>query len=188
MPGATSSSSPGAVSPAERSPFRPAPAAGHGSRRARPDGAASAARSIDEAAALRLDDAVSRLDPASVRDAPLALEALARALGPGEHVEHVVQGWAKGRPCVVARTDRRVVVVLDRFPEPVVESLDRRSTQMSVYGPPGTDRVSLAVVDRRRLLEVTGVRDAAAADALATDTRPGPARRGGRRSREPGYF
>jgi hypothetical protein len=41
-------------------------------------------------------------------------------------------------------------------------------TSISLYGPPGTDRVSLAVVDRRRLLEVTGIRDRAEAAALAT--------------------
>ena len=43
-----------------------------------------------------------------------------------------------------------VVVVVDRFPEPLIESLHRKRTAITVYGPPGTDRVSLAVVDGRR--------------------------------------
>jgi putative ABC transport system permease protein len=59
----------------------------------------------------------------------------------------------------------------------IVETLAPESTSVSLYGPPGTDRVSLAVVDGRRLLEVTGIRDSTDAAAL----RAVPAPRGGRR-------
>ena len=116
---------------------------------------------------IRLGAAVDRLDPLTVREAGAVLTAFARELGPDEHIEHLAQGWTKGLMCLVARTDRRVVVIVDRFPEPLVESLHRARTSITVYGPPGTDRVSLAVVDGRRLLELTGVRDRAEAAALA---------------------
>jgi hypothetical protein len=111
------------------------------------------------------------------------LAAFARSLDPDEVVQVAAQGWAKGQLTLVARTDRRVVIVLDRFPEPVVESLHRDRTEMVVYGPPGTPRVSLAVVDGRRLLEVTGIRDSAPAHELAgtaarpAGRRPSPPRR-----------
>lgn len=164
------------------SPFQAVPPPTGAGDRARPR-----ADGIAAAAAIRLDEVLARLDPASVRDAPLALQALARSLAPDEQVEHVVQGWAKGNPCVVARTDRRIVVVLDRFPEPVVESLHPVRTSMTVYGPPGTDRVSLAVLDRRRLLEVTGIRDAGEAHMMSSGgTTAG--RGATRRSSEPEYF
>ena len=78
----------------------------------------------------------------------------------------LVQGWTKGLLCLVARTDRRVLVVVDRFPEPLVESLHPVRTGISIYGPPGTERVSVAVVDGHRLLEVTGIRDGAEAASL----------------------
>lgn len=117
--------------------------------------------------AIRLGAALAELDPATVREATPVLAALARALAPEEVVEVAVQGWAKGQLTLVARTDRRIVIVLDRFPEPAVESLHPERTQLVVYGPPGTARVSLAVVDRRRLLEVTGIRDSGPAHELA---------------------
>ena len=105
----------------------------------------------------------------------------ARILEPDEMVRHLVQGWAKGSVCVVAATDRRLVIVVARHPEPLVETLPPESTSISLYGPPGTDRVSLAVVDGRRLLEVTGIRDSA--DAAALRATPSP-----RRRRRPEFF
>ena len=132
---------------------------------------------LDPVVRLRLGDVLGRLDPASERDAAPILLPFARTLEPDETVEHLVQGWAKGSVCLVARTDRRLVVVVARHPEPLVETLAPESTSVSLYGPPGTDRVSLAVVDGRRLLEVTGIRDSTDAAAL----RAVPAPRGGRR-------
>jgi len=122
----------------------------------------------------RLAEVSRRLTPNSVLDAGQTLAALDAALAPGEEVRHLVQGWAKGLPCVVARTTDRVLVVVSRFPEPLVESLHPSRTSISIYGPPGTDRVSLAVVDGRRLLEVTGIRDGAEAAALSDAPRTAP--------------
>jgi hypothetical protein len=129
---------------------------------------AASASPLDEAVRIRLGAALERLSPQTRVDALAVLAPFARALEPDEVIEHVAQGWSKGLMCLVGRTDRRLLVVIDRFPEPVVEALPTSRTSISLYGPPGTDRVSLAVVDRRRLLEVTGIRDRAEAAALAT--------------------
>lgn len=122
---------------------------------------------IDEASHLRLDDSLSLLDPATVRIAGAVIGPLARALEHDEVIQHLAQGWTKGLMCMVARTDRRIVVVVDRFPEPLVETLDVVRTEITLYGPPGTDRVSLAIVDGDRLMEVTGIRDRDQATGLA---------------------
>ncbi len=136
---------------------------------------------LDPVVRLRLGDVLDRLDPASVRDATPVLLPFARTLEPDETVRHLVQGWAKGSVCLVASTDHRLLVVVARHPEPLVETLPPESTSISLYGPPGTDRVSLAVVDGRRLLEVTGIRDSA--DAAALRATPTP-----RRRRRPEFF
>ena len=104
----------------------------------------------------------------SVCDALPALVPLARTLDPDEQVLALVQGWAKGLLGVVARTERRLVVVVDRFPEPLIESLDPVATRVHLFGPPGTDRLSVAIVDGNRLLELSGVRDAGEAERLAS--------------------
>ena len=149
--------------------FEPAPAAAAVAAAARAEQRRSAASApLDAVVRLRLGEALERLDPATQRSALPVLAPFARSLAPDETVEHLAQGWSKGLMCLVARTDRRVVVVVDRFPEPRVESLHRARTRISVYGPPEVDRVSLAVVDGRRLLEVAGVRDHTEARALAT--------------------
>lgn len=83
-------------------------------------------------------------------------------------MERLVQGWAKGLPCILVRTDRRIIVVVSRFPEPLVESLHPVRTVISLYGPPATDRTSLTVVDGRRLLEITGILDGTEAAAICT--------------------
>ncbi|HTO00410.1 MAG TPA: hypothetical protein VL068_07020, partial [Microthrixaceae bacterium] len=126
-----------------------------------------------------LRDAMSRLSAQSVRDAAPVLEALVSALDPGEKVGHLIQGWAKGLACVVARTDKRVIIVVNRFPEPLVERLHPTRTGISLYGPPGVDHVSVAIVDGRRLLEVSGVLDRAEAMAMRTDHGERPTRRRG---------
>ncbi|MGB3412523.1 MAG: hypothetical protein WBA45_15145, partial [Microthrixaceae bacterium] len=125
-----------------------------------------------------LEDALARLVPQSVRDAAPVLSTLAESLVPGETVTGVIQGWAKGLACVVARTDKRIIVVANRFPEPLVESLHPTRTAISLYGPPGVGHVSVAIVDGRRLLEVSGVLDRSAAMALRSDSPKTPKRRG----------
>lgn len=127
---------------------------------------------VDEASRLRLGSSLDRLEPATVRIAGGVLVPLARELAVDERLEFVAQGWSKGLMCLVAQTDVRLVVVVDRFPEPLVETLSRASTTVTVFGPPGADRVSLAVVDGNRLLEVTGVRDLAEAAGLAGEASP----------------
>jgi len=130
----------------------------------------AAAEPLSDAVRIRLGAALERLDRATQDDAHAVLSAFARSLEPDEQIGHLAQGWTKGLTCLVARTDRGIVIVIDRFPEPVVERLDRRRAAISVYGPPGTERVSLAVVDGRRLLEVTGVRDRSEAAGLVNPT------------------
>jgi hypothetical protein len=117
---------------------------------------------------IRLADPLARLDPSSVQDALPALAPLARTLEPDEQVLAMVQGWAKGLLALVARTEGRIVVVVDRFPEPLIESLDPVATRVHMFGPPGTDRLSVAIVDGNRLLELSGVRDVSEAEQLVT--------------------
>ncbi len=126
-----------------------------------------------------LEEPLARLSPQSVIDAAPLLPTLASTLQPGETIASMVQGWAKGLACVIARTDKRVIVVVNRFPEPLVESLHPTRTGVSLYGPPGVGHVSVAVVDGRRLLEVSGVHDRGQAMALRSDTSPTPRRRRG---------
>lgn len=127
--------------------------------------------------AIRLQEVLARCDPAELVDAGDLLGATAHELGADEHVEHLVLGWVRGTRCVVARTDRRLLIVIDRFPEPVVQSVPISRVRVSSFGPPGAGHVSLAIVDRRRLLEVTGVRQL---DEAASLTGAPDARRSGR--------
>lgn len=156
------------------SPFAPRPGSGPGPTEARGEPMA-----IDPVVVVRLRPVLEMLDHASIEDAAGVLAPLAKALEPDETVRSVVQGWARGLPCVVARTDGSVLVVVQRFPDPLVERLDPSELQVFLYGPPHADRVALAVVDRQRVLEVTGIRDRSQARSLAgvaADV-PGPARR-----------
>ncbi len=133
----------------------------------------------------RLADLLARLDERSQVDAARASDAFAAALAPDEVLEAVAHGWVGPLSCLLGRTSTRLVLVVDRFPEPLVESLATGSTTVSLFGPPGTDHVSIAVVDGRRLLEITGVGDVAAARALAAGAPTATPR--GRRSRSQ-YF
>ena len=85
-----------------------------------------------------------------------------------------MQGWARGMACVVARTERRVLVVVDRPGRPLVESLHPTRTTVSVFRPAGSASASLAVVDGRRVLEVAGVRDEDEAAAISRSGNAGP--------------
>jgi len=159
------------------SPTRGAP----GSPFARaPSGVSREVPELDRVARLRLEPSIDQLDPGSVDAAAVALAALARSLGAEERLSGVVTGWVRGVPCAVARTERRWVVVAARFPEPVVESLPTDRVDVALYGAPGASTVSLTIVHRRKLLEVTGVADVRAAAALVD--RSGSAPRGD------GYF
>ena len=120
--------------------------------------------------------AVGRLDRASVEEGAPALAVLGGVLAPGEQVERVVQGRAKGLVCVVARTERRVIVVADRPSRPLVESLHPTRTIVTVLA--GDDgRVGLSVSDGTRVLRLVGIRDVVEAASLSAPGRP-----------DPGYF
>ncbi|MCB1256797.1 MAG: FtsX-like permease family protein, partial [Microthrixaceae bacterium] len=127
----------------------------------------------------RLSEIAGRLDPASLVDSGPLLEMLADQLANGESVANMVQGWVKSLPCLVARTDKRVIVLVSKFPEPLVQSLELSKAGLSIFGPPGLATVSMAVIDNRRLLEVIGIRDRAEAMAMAKKAdSTGPKRRG----------
>lgn len=164
----------------QRNLFEPAPTTTSGgvpplggSRRRRP-------ATIDPAARLRLGDVIELLDPVEARSATRMLESFARVLEPDERVEHMVQGWTGGLACLLARTDRRLLVVIDRFPDVTVEAMSSGRTRVSMFGPPGSALVSLSVLDGKRLLEITGIAGRDQARALCTGVAPrstGPAGR-----------
>lgn len=118
---------------------------------------------------------VGRLDPASVVDAGPLLVLLDEQLKAGEMVERLVQGWVKGLPCVVADTGERVVVLVSKFPDPLIQSLNRSSAGVSIFGPPNLATVSMAVIDGNRLLEVIGIRDREEALTMAKKADPNKA-------------
>ncbi len=155
-----------AATPVFRAATPASPFASNGAGHAHRNGAAEP--QVDPVVSIRLGPLLEQLAPATLRDAHRVLTPFARALAADEVVGHMVQGWTKGLLCLVAETDRRIIVLVDRFPMPLIESLDRESTWITLYGPPGQDHVSIAVVDGQRLLEVTGVRDRAQASELAS--------------------
>ena len=101
-------------------------------------------------------------------DGGRALSIMAEALADGERVAHVIEGRARGLVSVVARTDRRFLVVVDRLPEPLVQSLHPTATTVSLYRISEDAPLTVAVIDRGRMLEVSGVRDEAEAHGLAS--------------------
>ena len=120
-----------------------------------------------------LGPAYGRLDPRSANEAARALKVVARTLDTGERVERLVVGRAKGLPCVVARTDRRLLVVADRAGRPLVESLHPHQTMVGVDdADDGT--VTLVVSDGRRVMRLLGVREVAEAELLVVPDRSGP--------------
>jgi hypothetical protein len=120
-----------------------------------------------EASAGSLSAAVGRLRPESVDIGAPALSVMSGALAPGEAVLGVVTGRARGMPCAVAVTDRRILVVADRQPRPVVQSLHPLRTGLEPLRQVPTGPLSLLVRDAGRVLEVTAVGDPEIADALA---------------------
>lgn len=129
----------------------------------------------------RLVHIAARLDPISLADGGPLLGLLVDQLGDIEVVENMVQGWVKGLPCVVARTDMRTLVLVSRFPKPLVQSLRNNKVSMSTYGPANIGTVSMSIVHGKRVLEVIGIRDRAEAAAMV-----GP--KGSRAGSGAGYF
>lgn len=114
----------------------------------------------------RLVPVAARLDPISLADGGPLLDLLVQQLGDIEIVENMVQGWVKGLPCVVARTDLRTIVLVSRFPAPLVQSLRNNKVSISTYGPANTGTVSMSIVHGKRVLEVIGIRDRAEVAAM----------------------
>ncbi len=120
-----------------------------------------------------LGAARGRLDPRSASQASGALRVAATTLAVGERVERLVAGRAKGLPCVVARTDRRLLVVADRPGRPLVESLHAHQTMVGIEdADDGT--VTLVVSDGRRVMRLQGVREVAEAELLVGPDPSGP--------------
>ena len=113
-----------------------------------------------------MERAVARLDGVSARDSAGALRIVASALASGEHVERLVAGHVRGMPCVVVRTGRRLLVVVDRSGRPLIESLHPLRSVLGVARrPDGSADVSVS--DGRRVMVVNGVSDVSEAELLA---------------------
>jgi putative ABC transport system permease protein len=123
---------------------------------------AEAARVTDETLAA----AVRRLDPNTVLQGAGSLSRAGLVLAPGEWVSSVVCGRVRDWPTTVVRTDRRILVVVDRPGRPIVESLHPMATGVSLEADGTTGRFTVTLVDRGRRLEVHGVVELAAAEAL----------------------
>ncbi len=90
---------------------------------------------------------------------------MGESLAEGEHLGALVVGRVKSWPAALGRTDRRLLLVVDRSERLAVESLHPHATTVMVRpGVSGT--VTVVLVDRGRLLEVTEVVDSRAAESL----------------------
>ncbi|MEI7888551.1 MAG: hypothetical protein WCJ04_14280, partial [Actinomycetes bacterium] len=113
-----------------------------------------------------LAQALSSLDPQSVRDASPTFASLIATLQSGEAVTALTQGWVKGSPCVVARTDRRFILVVSRSPQPLVQSLNLSRVELSFGTPDDQGFSALRLIEGPKMLQVQGIRDAAQAQLL----------------------
>jgi hypothetical protein len=113
-----------------------------------------------------LAEAVRRLGADSRADAAPVLSVMSGFLGEGEEVRQLVQGRVRNLVCLVARTDRRLLVVADRPGKPLVESLDPSKVELRTAPSAVAGAVDLTVLDGRRRMVVAEVRDAAVADSL----------------------
>ncbi|MEZ5238222.1 MAG: hypothetical protein R2716_04545 [Microthrixaceae bacterium] len=104
------------------------------------------------------------------------LNSMQAALASGEHVGPLVCGRVRGSLAAVARTDRRILVVVERPGRMAVESLHPVATGVGLKPAPGGS-VVVVLVDRGRLLELTGVTAVAEAEGLAVRQAIGPAAR-----------
>ncbi len=115
-----------------------------------------------------LSAVLGRSDRRSVERSAGAAALLGGALAPGESVHAAVAGLVRGLPAMVARTDRRLVVVVDRPGRPFLQSLNPRRTDVRVEqvasGP-----ATVLVLEGERRLEVTDVVDVEEAMRLAGD-------------------
>jgi hypothetical protein len=136
-----------------------------------PEPAEEEVEAVDPVEAARITDetlanAVRRLDPNTVLQGAGSLSRAGLALAPGEWVSTVVCGHVREWPATVVRTDRRILVVVDRPSRPIVESLHPIATGVSLEADAAAGRFTVVLVDRGRRLEVRGVMELPAAEAL----------------------
>lgn len=86
-------------------------------------------------------------------------------LAPGEQPGALVCGRIREWPTAVLRTERRLLLVVDRPGRPVIESLHPEATEVVVRSAGGVSSTVL-LFDRGRMLEITVTGDPAAAEAL----------------------
>lgn len=153
----------------------PPPPARHSvfSERSRWDARADRATSIpkipDSLAAV-----TARMDRISIADSGPLLDLLNDRLDYAEVVQNLIQGWVKGLPCLVARTDSRMMILVSKFPEPMIQSLRMDQVSVSTYGPANAATTSVHIVHGKRMMEIIGVRDRSEVVAMieATSTDP----------------
>jgi hypothetical protein len=81
-------------------------------------------------------------------------------------VSALVQGWVKGSACVVVRTDRRLILVVNRSPQALVQSLNVSTVEISISQPDRQGFSTMRLLDGTKMLQVQGIRDASSARQL----------------------
>ncbi|MCO5318823.1 MAG: FtsX-like permease family protein [Microthrixaceae bacterium] len=149
---------------AQQQPAAPSPPLGPQDPAVSAPAAASAAGGVPTTPD-SLVQAASRLDPGSRQAFSAVLHSMHAALADGEHVGPLVCGRVHGALAAVARTDRRLLVVVQRPNRMAVESLHPLATSVVLRpGPGGT--VVVVLVDRGRQLDVTDVAPSAETESL----------------------
>lgn len=114
---------------------------------------------------MELSERVALLDPESVARSANAVGGLGQNMAEGEQLGALVVGRVKSWPAALGRTERRLLLVVDRSDRIAVESLHPTATTVTVRpGVSGT--VTVVLVDRGRMLELTEVVDSGAAESL----------------------
>lgn len=78
----------------------------------------------------------------------------------------LVQGWVKGSACIVARADRRLILVVSRTPKALVQSLNVSTVEISISQPDRQGFSTMRLLDGTKMLQVQGIRDAGSARQL----------------------
>ena len=115
--------------------------------------------------AAELTERLRFLDAESVARSTNALGGFGQAMADGEQLGAVVVGRVKSWPAALGRTDRRLLLVVDRSDRLAVESLHPVATTVTVR-PGASGSVTVVLVDQGRMLEVTEVVDSAIAESL----------------------
>lgn len=112
-----------------------------------------------------LVSAAARLDARTSEQWSAVLHSMHASLAEGEAVGALVCGRVHGSLAAVTRTDRRILLVVERAGRMAVESLHPLATGVMLRpGPAGT--LVIVLVDRGRQLEFTDVSDVSEAESL----------------------